>query len=372
MSKCLIAVIIVISFSEAVKRKNLTFRSKQPIIATALCAGGRNMEPVRWGILSVSGHYALRVHQPLSRLSEARIVAIASRGHGRAAEAAARFGIPKGYGSYAELIADPEIEAVYIPLPNNLHAEWALAALDAGKHVLCEKPLAMDAAQAGSMAAKAAEKGLLLMEAFMYRFHPQWVRAREIVASGELGRLRAIQSCFSYNNADPANIRNRPETGGGALYDIGCYAVSSARFLAGAEPERGLYVAERDEAFGTDTLGTGLLDFGQAGPMASFHIATKAFPAQRVEARGDSGSLAVILPFNAFADVPMILEVTTALGTRRIESGPADQYALMFAAFSRALRAKAPAPTPPEDGIANMAALDALFRSEKSGKWERI
>jgi predicted dehydrogenase len=344
------------------------------------------MDPVRWGILSVSGHYALRVHQPLSRLSEARIVAIASRGGQRAADAAARFHIPKGHGSYAELIADPEVEAVYIPLPNNLHAEWAIEALKAGKHVLCEKPLAMDAAQARAMAAVAKDKGLLLMEAFMYRFHPQWVRAREIVASGELGRLRAIQCWFSYNNADPTNIRNRPETGGGALYDIGCYAVSSARFLASAspregsdtsqEPKRAFFVAERDPDFGTDVLGTdvlgtGLLDFGPS-LRSTFHLATKSFPVQRVEAMGERGSLAVILPFNAYADVPMALEVTTGLGTRKIEAGPADQYELMFSAFSKAVRAKGKAPTPPEDGIANMAALDALFRSEKSGKWEAV
>lgn len=336
------------------------------------------MEPVRWGILSVSGHYALRVHQPLSRLSEARITSIASRGQGRAAEAAARLGIPKSHSSYADLVADPEVEAVYIPLPNNLHAEWAMAALDAGKHVLCEKPLAMDAAQARAMAAKAKSKGLLLMEAFMYRFHPQWLRARDIVASGELGRLRAIHCWFTYNNADPANIRNRTETGGGALYDIGCYAVSSARFLASAgrasaqEPERALFAADRDPAFGTDVLGAGILDFGRDGPRASFHIATKAAPIQRVEAIGERGTLAVVLPFNAYPDVALAVEVTTGLGTRRVECGPADQYGLMFAAFCRAVREKSPSPTPVEDGIANMAAIDALFRSEKSGAWERL
>jgi predicted dehydrogenase len=336
------------------------------------------MEAVRWGILSVSGHYALRVHQPLARLPGARVVAIASRGAERAAAAAARFGIPKSYGSYAGLLADPEVEAVYNPLPNDLHAEWTIAALEAGKHVLCEKPFAMDASQARAMAAKAKEKGLLLMEAFMYRFHPQWIRAREIVASGELGRLRAIHCWFSYNNADPANIRNRTENGGGALYDIGCYAVSSARFLASAspgsaeEPRRALYLAERDANFGTDTLGAGLLDFGPDGPRASFHIATKAFPVQRVEAMGEKGSLSIILPFNAYADVPLAIEVTTGLGARRVETGPADQYAAMFAAFSGAIREGKAAPTPCEDGIANMDAIDALFRSEKSGTWERV
>lgn len=336
------------------------------------------MEAVRWGILSVSGHYTLRVHPPLSRLSEARIVSIASRSRDRAAEAAKRLCISRSHGSYAELIADPEIEAVYIPLPNNLHAEWAMAALDAGKHVLCEKPLAMDAAQARAMVAKAKSKGLILMEAFMYPYHPQWIRARQILESGELGRLRAIQTWFTYNLGDPTNIRNKPETGGGALYDIGCYAVSSARFLSSAaalsptEPERCLYVAERDPAFGTDTFGTGFLDFGKKGPKTSFHVSTKAFPVQRVEAVGEKGALAISLPFNAYPDVPLTLEVTTGLGRRRYEAGPADQYGEMFAAFSRAVRERKPSPTPPEDAVANMAAIDALFRSEKSGDWEKV
>jgi predicted dehydrogenase len=326
--------------------------------------------------MSVSGHYLLRIHNPLSSIAEARIAAIASRGKERAAEAAARLGIPKSYGSYEELLADPGVEAVYIPLPNNLHAEWATAALKAGKHVLCEKPIAMDSAQTKAMAAVAAEKGRLLMEAFMYRFHPQWVRAREIIASGELGELRAIQSWFTYNNSDPSNIRNKPETGGGALYDIGCYAVSSARFLAQAgrgsraEPGRVIYIADRDPGFGTDVLGTGILDFGDS-LRATFHVGTMAFPVQRVEVVGTHGSLAVVLPFNAFSDVSLALEVTTGLGTRRIEAGPVDQYALMFAAFSKAIRDKTAAPTPIEDGVANMAALDALFRSEKSGVWAK-
>jgi predicted dehydrogenase len=328
------------------------------------------MEALRWGILSVSGHYTLRVHAPLSRLAEARIVAIASRDAARAAEAAARLGIGRGHGSYAALLADPEVEAVYIPLPNNLHAELAIAALEAGKHVLCEKPLGMDAGQARAMAAKAREKGLLLMEAFMYRFHPQWVRAKEILVSGEIGKPRFINVVFSYNNTDPANIRNRSETGGGALYDIGCYAVSASRWLAGAEPARVMSLVRRDAASGTDTISSGLLDFGGEGCRATFTVSTRAFAGQRVEVTGDKGSIAVILPFNAYTDVPVALEVKTGLGARRVETGPADQYAAMFKAFSVAVREGKPAPTPVEDAIANMAVLDALFRSEQSGAWE--
>ena len=332
------------------------------------------MEPVRWGILSVSGHYGLRIHHPLSQLPEASIVAIASRDKVRAAEAAARFRIERSYASYEALLADPTVEAVYIPLPNHLHAEWAMRALDAGKHVLCEKPIAMDAAQARQMAGRARERGLLLMEAFMYRYHPQWIRARQILDTGELGRVLSVHTSFTYNNADPANIRNRREAGGGALYDIGCYAISVARWMVGEEPERVLSLMKRDESFGTDVLSSALLDFGAASGDARslFTVATKAFPVQRVDVLGEKGSLSVILPFNAYPDVPLALEVSTSLGTRRIESAAADQYAAMFAAFSRSLRSGAPAPTPIEDGIANMAVIDALFRSEQSGRWERV
>ncbi len=328
------------------------------------------MEAVRWGVLSVSGHYALRVHGPLSRLAEARIVAIASRDGDRAAAAAARFGIGRSHPSYEALLADPEVEAVYIPLPNDLHAEWAQKALDAGKHVLCEKPLAMDAAQAKGMAALASQKGLLLMEAFMYRFHPQWLRAKEIIQSGELGAIRALHVWFGYNNADPSNIRNRVENGGGALYDIGCYAVSVARWLVGSEPRRCLSLVERDPDFGTDRLSTGILDFGSA--RATFTVGTRVHPHQRVEVLGEKGSLSLGLPFNAYPDVPMKLEIRTGLGTREVAAGPLDQYAELFAAFSRALRSGAPAPTPVADGIANMAVLDSLFRSAERGGWVEV
>ncbi|HUX38426.1 MAG TPA: Gfo/Idh/MocA family oxidoreductase, partial [Rectinemataceae bacterium] len=234
------------------------------------------MEAVRWGILSVSGHYALRVHGPLSRLAEARIVAIASRDRTRAEAASSRFGIRRSHASYEALLADPEVEAVYIPLPNDLHAEWTEKALHAGKHVLCEKPLAMDAAQARGMAELASQKGLLLMEAFMYRYHPQWLRAKEIIQSGELGAIRAVHAWFGYNNADPSNIRNRIENGGGALYDIGCYAVSVSRWLVGTEPKRCLSLVERDPDFGTDRLSSGILDFGKA--RATFTVGTRVHP----------------------------------------------------------------------------------------------
>lgn len=329
------------------------------------------MEAVRWGILSTSSHYKLRVHPPLSTLPEARIEAIASRDGSRAREAAAGLGIGKAYGSYEELLADPAVEAVYIPLPNDDHAPWTIRALEAGKHVLCEKPLALGSAEARTMADAARERGLLLMEAFMYRFHPRWRRAKAIVDSGEIGRVRAVHAWFSYSNADPGNIRNRLEAGGGGLYDIGCYAVSVARWFAGAEPDRALSLVLRDPGFKTDALSSGILDF-PGGARATFTVSTQAFPFQRVEILGQKGTLSLDLPFNAYPDVPLEIEVTTSLGARRVPSAPADQYGIMFAELSRAIRDGRPAPTPVEDGIANLGVLEALFRSERAGGWEPV
>jgi predicted dehydrogenase len=327
------------------------------------------MKPVSWGVLSVSGHYILRVHAPISRSSILEMKAIASRSEQKAAEAARSLGIPKSYGSYEELLADREIEAVYIPLPNHLHAQWVKKAADAGKHILCEKPFAMDAAEAADAVAYAEAKGVLLMEAFMYRFHPLWQRAREIVRTGEIGAIHAIQSVFTYSNTDPRNIRNIPETGGGGIPDIGCYAVSSARFLLQREPVRVIGLIHRDPALKTDTLSSAILDFG--GVRALFTVATQTFPAQRVEVFGSSGSISLPQCFNIFPDVPSEFIVKTQAGPRAVSHPAVDQYALLFEAFSAAVRKGGPVPFPPQDAVANMKVLDALFRSEKSGNWEK-
>ncbi len=328
------------------------------------------MKPVVWGVLSVSGHYKLRVHTPISKSAGMEMRAIASRSRAKAAETAAALGIPRAYGSYEELIADRDIEAVYIPLPNNLHAHWVKKAADAGKHVLCEKPFAMDAAEAADAIAYAQAKGVLVMEAFMYRFHPLWQRAREIVRAGEIGAVQAIQTVFAYMNTDPRNIRNITETGGGGIPDIGCYAVSSARFLLDREPERVISLVRRDPILETDVLSSAILDFG--GSRALFTVATQAYPSQRVDVFGSSGTISLPLCFNPFPDVPSQILVTTQLGTRPVSFPPVDQYALLFEAFSSAVRAGGPVPFPPQDAVANMKVLDALFRSEKSGNWEKV
>jgi predicted dehydrogenase len=328
------------------------------------------MKPVVWGVLSVSYHYKLRVHPNLSRSPLVLVRGLASRSADKAAEAARELGIAKSYGSYEDLLADKEIEAVYIPLPNHMHAEWVRKAADAGKHVLCEKPFAMNAGEAENAIRYAERKGVRVMEAFMYRFHPQWKRARDLVKAGEIGQVHSISTIFSYNLKDPHNIRNILAVGGGGISDIGCYAVSSARFLLGREPERVITLAQRDPEMGTDILASALLDFGYA--RCQFTVGTQTHPWQRVDVVGSDGLLSVLLPFNAYPDVPMQVSVTTGVGTRQIYTPATDQYVEMFEAFSRAVRDGTPVPTPAQDAIDNMKALDALFRSEKSGKWEKV
>jgi predicted dehydrogenase len=328
------------------------------------------VKPVVWGILSRSAHYRRRIHQGISKSPLIDPYAIASRSRDSAEAAARELGFRTAHPSYEALLADPAIEAVFIPLPNHLHAEWVRKAADAGKHVLCEKPFAMNAREAEEAIRHAESRAVLVMEAFMYRFHPQWQRVHEIVRAGEIGPIHAIQTVFAYTQRDPANIRNVLASGGGGIYDIGCYAVSCSRFLLGREPQRAVSLVRRDPAFGTDILASAILDFGAAH--ATFTVSTQMQPAQRVDVVGATGRITVHLPFNAWTDVPLEVTVTTGVGTRTIESPIADQYVLMFEAFSRAVRSGGPAPAPARDAIENMKVLDALFRSEKSGGWESV
>jgi predicted dehydrogenase len=328
------------------------------------------MKPVVWGILSVSTHYKQRVHTYLMKSPLVEVRAIASRSKEKANEAARYLGIPKAYGSYEELLADREIEAVYIPLPNHMHAEWVKKAADAGKHVLCEKPFALDAKEAEQAIRHAERKGVLVMEAFMYRFHPQWKRAREIVRAGEIGAVHSVTTIFSYMLTDPTNIRNILDAGGGGIPDVGCYAVSVARYLIGREPARVVSLVHRDRQLKTDTLASGILDFGMARSI--FTVGTQSFSWQKVNVLGSGGELTIHIPFNAYPDVPMQVSVTAGVGQRNYFSPATDQYVEMFEPFSRAVREGGPVPTPPQDAIDNMKVLDALYRSEKSGTWEQV
>jgi predicted dehydrogenase len=283
----------------------------------------------------------------------------------RARAVAERHAIPRVHDSYGALLADPDVDAVYVPLPNHLHAEWTIAAARAGKHVLCEKPLAMTAADAERMIEACRAEGVTLMEAFMYRLHPSWVAVRELVAAGRIGRLTAVTSWFSYYNDDPANIRNIREFGGGALFDIGCYSVNLSRMLFGSEPGRIEASIVRDPASGVDVLTSGLLEF--PGGVATFTCSTRAEPDQQVHVYGTAGRISVGIPFNIPPDRPTHVYVTAggdspvAPATETLTFDPADPYAVEAEAFAAAILDGAPLPTPPGDAVANLRVIERLF-----------
>lgn len=333
------------------------------------------MDKIRWGILGCAG-IARKAMIPgirASRLGE--IAAIASRDGARAAEWAAEFGIPRAHGSYDALLADPEVDAIYNPLPNHLHVPITIRALEAGKPVLCEKPVALNAAEARELAAAQTRTGRAVAEAFMIRHHPQWRAARDILRSGRIGEARAIQTAFTYYLDDPANVRNQAAIGGGGLYDVGCYAVNTARYLFEAEPIRAIGLFDTDPAFGTDRLASGLLEF-PGGRQLAFTCATQLALTQRVTVLGSRGRIELPVPFNPPAGKATALIVDdgrdlTGGGREEIAIPPADQYALQADAFAAAILARC-APEPGlDDAIANMRAIDALFRSAESGRWEQ-
>ena len=323
------------------------------------------MPSLRWGILSTARIATEKVIPGILRAPRCDVVAIASRDQGRARAVATRHGIPRVHGSYEALLADPEVDAVYIPLPNHLHAEWTLAAARADKHVLCEKPLAMTVAEAERMVEGCHAAGVVLMEAFMYRLHPSWLAVRELVSGGRIGRLTAVDSWFSYFNDDPADIRNVRAYGGGALYDIGCYSVNLSRMLFGGEPKRVEASIVRDPASGVDVLTSGILAF-ESG-IATFTCSTRAEPDQRVDVYGTEGRIRVRIPFNIPPDRPTEICLTAggdppvAPATETLRFAPADPYAVEAGRFADAVLDGGPPPTPPEDAIANLRVIERLF-----------
>ena len=332
------------------------------------------MKPVVWGVLSTAKIGRDRVLPGMRKSPLLEIRAIASREQARARAMADALGIPRAYGSYDALFADPEIEAIYNPLPNHLHVPLTLAAAAAGKHVLCEKPIALTAHEATAL--RAASDKVLIAEAFMVRFHPQWLRARELVRGGRIGTLRAVQMFFGYHNVDPANVRNKADIGGGGLYDIGCYAIVAGRFFLEAEPQRGIVLVDRDPAFFTDRLTSGLMDFGD-GRRLDFTVSTQIAPFQRLQLCGSKGRIELHIPVNApqGAKTRISIDDCSSLEGSGIvtETLPeSDQYMLQGEAFSRAVRGEIPLAYGLDDAIANMQAIDALFRSERSGRWEAV
>src|SRR5215217_1110257 len=323
-------------------------------------------DKVRWGVLSTANIALKKVIPAMQRSSWCEIVAIASRDLTKAKEAANELQIPKAYGTYEELLADNTIEAVYNPLPNHLHVPWTVKAAEAGKHVLCEKPIAMTATEARTLLDVRDRTGVRIQEAFMVRTHPQWLETRRLIHSGQIGSLRSITGFFSYFNPDPKNIRNQVELGGGALMDIGCYPITISRFMYETEPRRVLGLIERDAENGTDTLTTAVLDFPNGH--STFTCSTRLAPYQRMIFHGTEGRIEVLIPFNAPHEHPTQI----MLNDETIEFPICDQYQIQGTLFSRAIRENREQEIPLEDAINNMNVIDAVFRAATTGQWEEL
>ncbi len=295
------------------------------------------------------------------------IDAIASRSTALAVSTAEALGIEKVYDSYEALLADPDIDAVYIPLPNQLHVPWAIKAMGAGKHVLCEKPIGLTSDE-GKQLQEAARQypKLKVMEAFMYRFHPQWQHAKKLVKEGAIGEMQTIQSFFSYYNVDAANIRNQPEAGGGGLMDIGCYCISLSRFLFDAEPETVFASADFDPAFKTDRLASGILNFEKG--RATFTCSTQLTPYQRVNIVGTTGRIKMDIPFSppALTDAHIWLHQKDEV--EKIIFDAVDQYTIQGDMLSKAILEDTPVPTDLQDSINNMLVIEATFKSIAQGR----
>jgi predicted dehydrogenase len=328
---------------------------------------------LRWGVLSTANIGLMKVLPAMQQGQHTTVTAIASRDIVRARKAASALGIEKAYGSYEELLADPEIDAIYNPLPNQLHVPWTIRAADAGKHVLCEKPLSLTAAEAETLLAVRARSGVKIGEAFMIRSYPQWLRMRELLDEERIGKLRSVIGFFSYFNIHPANIRNQVDSGGGALMDIGCYLVHAARYAFAQEPRRVVALIDRDPQMHTDRLTSAILDFD--GGQSIFTCSTQLVPYQRIHFLGTKGRIEIEIPFNAPKDRPTRLFIDDGgelFGSGiTTESFPVlDQYTLQGDAFSKAVLEGGEIPVPVEDAIKNMAVIDAIFASAASGEWQ--
>jgi predicted dehydrogenase len=328
---------------------------------------------VEWGVLGVAGIAVKKVIPAMQRGEWSEVTAIASRDLKRAQDAANQLGIPKAYGSYEELLADPDIEAIYNPLPNHLHVPWSIKAAEAGKHVLCEKPISMTVEEAVSLLKVRDRTGVKIEEAFMVRTHPQWRGAVEQIQSDRIGKVRSVSGCFSYNNRDPKNIRNIREFGGGGMMDIGCYLIFTSRFIFGEEPTKVFGVIEEDPELRTDVLSSGVLYFPSGHSM--FTCSTQIVPYQKVQIFGTKGRVEIEIPFNAPPDRPCRIYIDdgadpSGRSAEVVEYQTVDQYTIQGDLFSQSIREGKDLPVPLEGSIKNMAVIEAVFRSAKSGKWE--
>jgi predicted dehydrogenase len=328
---------------------------------------------VKWGVLGAASIAVRKVIPGMQQGEYCDVAAIGSRDLSKARAAATKLKIGKSYGSYEDLLADPGIEAIYNPLPNHLHVPWSIKAMEAGKHVLCEKPIALNAAEARTLLPVRDRAGVKIGEAFMVRTHPQWLRTRELIREGRIGDLRAIAGVFSYFNRDAKNVRNKSEWGGGGLLDIGCYPITMSRFMYGVEPLRVSGVLERDPEFGTDRLASAILEF--SGGQAVFTCSTQMVPYQRMQFLGTKGRIEIEIPFNAPPNKATRIFVDDGsdvggAGIKVETIHACDQYTIQGDVFSKAILEDREVPVPLEDAIANMAVIDAIFRAAESGRWE--
>lgn len=331
------------------------------------------MNKVRWGVLGVASIATRKVIPGMQKGKASEVIAIASRDPEKAKAAARELGIPKSYGSYEALLADPEVDAIYNPLPNHLHVPWSINAAQAGKHVLCEKPIALNVDETLQLISVRDRTKVKIGEAFMVKTHPQWLRVRELAQTGAIGELKSITTIFSYFNRDPHNVRHKPEWGGGGLLDIGSYPITLSRWLFAEEPRRVAGTLELDPDFRTDRLASGILEFKNG--QSVFACGTQTNYYQRMEILGTTGRLAVEIPFNAPNDRPTHITVADGMaiygGKVVVEEIPTcDQYTVQGDAFSRAILENTEVPVPLEDALGNMKVIDAIFRSSQSGKWE--
>lgn len=329
------------------------------------------MRKIRWGVLSTARIGLQKVLPAMQQGKHCELIAIASRHFESAQQAAAQLGIPKIYGAYEELLHDSEVEAIYNPLPNHLHVPWTLKAIAAGKHVLCEKPIATSVGELQQLIAAAnAPPQLKVMEAFMYRQHPQWLKARELAQSGKVGEVRTLHSFFSFFNNDPNNVRNHSGMGGGALFDVGCYAVSMPRFIFGVEPQRVLARMDIDPAFNVDRLTSGILDCGAR--TATFTCSTQLARHQNVAIFGTAGKIEIELPLNPLPERPSKLVLHDGNGAQEIPIEICNQFMLQGDAFSLAIINDTPVTVPLADSLANMKVIEALFESARTGSWSSV
>lgn len=328
------------------------------------------MKKLRWGIISTANIAKQFLIPAIHEAENADVVAVASRDRRRGEAYAKETGIPKVHDSYEALLADAQVDAIYNPLPNHLHVPLSVQAVEAGKHVLCEKPLGLNVADIGPLLKAAADHPrLVVMEAFMYRFHPQWVKVRELIDAGALGEIKAVQAEFTYFNRDPDNVRNKPDIGGGGLLDIGCYCVSAARLAFGREPVRVMSLVDMDPQFNVDRHASGVLDF--APGTATFYCSMQTNPSQSVKIFGEKASLLVENPFYR-REVPSRLLLRRDNEDEAVSVGHYNHYVEMIRAFSHAALEGLPAPTPLSDALGNMKVLDALFKSGETGGWVKL